>query len=227
MPDIDPNITLDLPLDETGWDYLLHYAAGYFPMAEPHHQDDIFWHNPAERAVLPIQDLHISKSLRRAVLRRPYSIRINTAFAAVMQACAANRESTWLSPPIQAAFGGLHRAGLAHSVECWTEQGDLVGGIYGLALGSAFCGESMFSKESGASKIALVHLCARLAAGGFTLFDAQIYNDHTAQFGAYNIPQALYMDQLQHALFKKGDFLLCGAQQSPSEEERVRDFLYL
>ena len=211
-------------LDETGAHYLLRYAAGFFPMADHCDAHDIVWHNPETRAIMPIQGLHVSKSLRRAVLRHPYDIRINTDFPQVIRACAENRDFTWLNSTIQKAFIGLHEAGYAHSVECWKADGTLAGGVYGLALGSVFCGESMFSGETGASKIALVHLCARLAAGGFTLFDSQIYNDHTGQFGAYTLPRAAYLDLLQQALRTRADFSL-SASPDISHEALVKDFL--
>lgn len=200
-------------LNDTGTHYLLRYAAGFFPMADHCDQRDILWHNPDKRAILPIRDLHVAKSLRRAVLRSAYDIRVDTAFAEVIRACAENRDFSWLNETIQDAFIGLHRAGYAHSVECWTPDGRLAGGVYGLALGAAFCGESMFSREPGASKIALVHLCARLAAGGFTLFDSQIYNDHTGRFGAHDIPRAAYMERLHTALQTRADFHLSAFPQ--------------
>lgn len=213
-----------MPLTETGTCYLLRYAAGFFPMADHDDPDAILWHNPDQRAILPIRDLHVSKSLRRAVLKHPYGIRIDHDFPQVIRACAVNREFSWLNPAIQEAFIDLHRTGYAHSVECWTADGRLAGGIYGLALGSVFCGESMFSREPGASKIALVHLCARLSAGGFTLFDSQIYNDHTGQFGAHDISRAAYMERLQNALHTKADFHLSGNPQI-SAENLVSQFL--
>lgn len=177
-------------------------------MADHGDAHDIRWHNPENRALLPIHNLHISRSLRRTILRHPYEIRVNSNFPQVIRACSENRDATWLNRPIQKAFIGLHEAGYAHSVECWKADGTLAGGIYGLALGSAFCGESMFSREPNASKIALVHLCARLATAGFTVFDSQIYNDHTGQFGAYDVPRAVYMDLLRQALQNRADFSL-------------------
>lgn len=178
---------------------------------------DIRWYSPEKRAILPIHDLHIPKSLRRALRKHPYDIRIDTAFPQVIRACAENRDFSWLNSTIQDAFIGLHRAGYAHSVECWRPDGTLAGGIYGLALGAVFCGESMFSREPGASKIALVHLCAHLAAGGFTLFDSQIYNDHTGQFGAYEISRRAYLERLQQALRHRADFHLSGHPQATPE----------
>ena len=123
------------------------------------------------------------------------------------------RDDSWLDDRLIDAYIALHRAGYAHSVECWTRGGVLAGGVYGLALGGAFCAESMFSRESNASKIALVHLCARLAAGGFTLLDAQIYNEHTGQFGAYDIPREEYLDRLGRALRISADFTVSGSPE--------------
>lgn len=196
------------------------YAAGYFPMAFCTDDTEIRWYNPEERAILPIAGLHVPRKLRRLVLRHPYEIRVDTAFAEVIAACGENRDSFWLNRTIRDLFIALHRAGYAHSVECWTRGGTLAGGVYGLALGGAFCAESMFSRESNASKVALVHLCARLAAGGFTLLDAQIYNEHTGQFGAYDIPREDYLRRLGRALRLPADFAV-----SASPEDLVLRFL--
>jgi leucyl/phenylalanyl-tRNA--protein transferase len=185
-------------------------------MADHEDADEIRWWNPQERAILPIRGLHVPKSLRRVVLKSPFEIRIDTAFPAVIAACAAGHGPTWLNAAIKDTFIGLHRAGFAHSVECW-ESGTLVGGVYGLAIGGAFCGESMFSRQTNASKVALVHLAARLAAGGFTLLDAQILNDHTARFGAYEVPRTTYLEDLQQAIQTPADFLLA---QKPGISER-------
>lgn len=206
------------------------YAQGFFPMAGNDDPDEIHWFNPPHRAVLPIGAVKISRSLHRLLKKKPFEIKVDTAFDAVIDACAAatpNRPSTWINDEIRAMFKALHRAGFAHSVECW--QGDspgsesLVGGLYGLTLGSAFCGESMFSTVSGASKIALIHLCARLHRGGFTLLDCQLLNDYTAQFGAYEIAKDAYLDRLSLALTGPGDFALTG--QNCTELSLIDDFL--
>lgn len=207
--------------------YLNQYASGAFPMAAQGLDgapQQIRWWDPPLRAVLPISDLHVSKSLRRLIEKAPYDIRVDTAFDAVLVACASSHGPTWLSPAIQDVFSSLHRAGFAHSVECWTPDNRLVGGLYGLALGGAFCGESMFSHESNASKVALVHLCARLAAGGFTLLDAQILNDHTARFGAYEIPRQMYQEALRAALRVTADFHM-RHRPPATEAQRVRAYL--
>ncbi len=201
------------------------YAQGYFPMASNEDPDEIHWFNPPHRAVLPIQAVKISRSLHQLLKKKPFEIKVDTAFDQVIEACATatpERPSTWINDEITNIFKTLHRAGFAHSVECW--QGDsLVGGLYGLTLGSAFCGESMFSRVSGASKIALIHLCARLDSAGFTLLDCQLLNDYTAQFGAYEIPKATYLEQLSIAIQQPGNFPLKGLKGA--ESSIIDDFL--
>ena len=175
----------------------------------------VHWVCPDERGQLPIGTLHISKSLKKAVLKNikrngPYFIKINTAFEEVMRKCAAekdDRPETWINEPIIQAYCKLLARGGAHSVECW--DGDkLVGGLYGVAIGGAFFGESMFSHARDTSKIALVHLCARLWKGGYQLLDTQFVNDHLKQFGVYEISHGAYMNALQSALPLETDFLL-------------------
>lgn len=173
------------------------YREGRFPMAET--ADDPFLIvTPHERGLLPIKDLHISHSLKKTLKRAPYEVRVDTAFDAVITACAEpqpDRPETWINSDILLLFNELHRQGHAHSVECW--DGDtLVGGLYGLAVGGVFCGESMFSRATDASKVALVHLCKRLEAGGFSLLDAQFHNPHLEQFGLYTLPQDAYVARL-------------------------------
>lgn len=185
------------------------YSRGYFPMADPDHHDETGWYNPPMRAVLPIAGLKVSRSLRRVVLKQSFDVRIDTDFERVIRTCAARRmerPETWINEDIIRRFMALHQAGLAHSVECWTPDGNFAGGLYGVALGGAFCGESMVSLRPEASKIALVHLCAVLQAGGFTLLDCQFINDHTARFGAVEIPQAEYLHRLAQALESKAIF---------------------
>ena len=173
------------------------YREGRFPMAET--ADDPFLIvTPHERGLLPIKDLHISHSLKKTLKRAPYDVRIDTAFDDVITACAEphpDRPETWINPDIRLLFNELFAQGHAHSVECWQDS-KLVGGLYGLTVGGVFCGESMFSRATDASKVALVHLCARLDAGGFTLLDAQFHNPHLEQFGLYTIPQDEYVERL-------------------------------
>lgn len=216
MKALDP---LPLPLDVV----LRAYAQGYFPMGDGYGNDEMNWYNPPQRAVLPLGDLHISRKLRRLALTSPYEIRIDTAFEAVIEGCTENRLYQWITRDIRNIFNALHKAGLAHSVECWSEN-RLVGGIYGLALGSAFCAESMFNRAPEASKIALLHLCARLAKGGFTLLDCQIWNEHTGQFGAYDIPKNEYLARLDRAICTPADFALEGFTQAVTEAELIAGF---
>jgi leucyl/phenylalanyl-tRNA---protein transferase len=194
-PTIDPEIL---------WpDLLLRaYAAGIFPMAESRDTNAIFWVDPPVRGIIPLDGLHVSRSLGKAVRRRRLQIRCDTAFESVMRACAESdrgRDDSWINAEIIRAYCQLHELGFAHSVECWLDD-DLVGGLYGVALGGAFCGESMFSRITDASKIALVHLVARLRRGGYVLLDVQFVTDHLRRLGAIEIPGHEYHRHLGAAL---------------------------
>ena len=189
------------------------YRRGYFPMADDAGDADFFWVHPEHRGQLSILDLHIPSRLKRTVMAMPYRVTINRDFAGVIDGCASalpGRDTTWINHPIREAFITLHHQGRAHSVECWNADGELVGGLYGLALGRIFCGESMFSRARDASKIALVHLCARLYAAGFAVLDTQFVNDHLEQFGVYEIPAAAYDDLLDQYADEAADFTLGG-----------------
>jgi len=189
-------------------DVLNAYRHGLFPMAESRDDPDFYWYDPPQRGQLSITELHIPQRLKRRVMNFPYDIKINTDFAAVIDGCAAagpGRQQTWINKPIRNLFCALHEAGHAHSVEAW-QDGQLVGGLYGMAIGGAFMGESMFSRARDASKICLVHLCARLMAGGFTVLDTQFINDHLLQFGAYEIPREEYLQKLSIALPQSTNF---------------------
>ncbi len=178
------------------------YASGIFPMADSRSDRDIFWVDPIERGVLPLDSFHIPKSLRKLVRQDKFTVSINTAFRDVVVACAApaaGRNNTWISETIEALYTDLHQRGFAHSVECWLDN-KLVGGLYGVSLAGAFFGESMFHVETGASKVALVHLVARLNAGGFTLLDTQFGTAHLAQFGVIEEPRDAYHQRLNKAL---------------------------
>ena len=194
---------------ELGPDELLDlYARGLFPMADGREDTRAVIVDPPMRGILPLPTLHVPRRLRRTVRQDIYEVRVDTAFGAVVTACAAPapmRESTWISHGIEYLYCALFSQGAAHSVECWLDD-KLVGGLYGVHLGGAFFGESMFSTERDASKIALVHLVARLLHGGFTLLDTQFITDHLAQFGAQEIPRQEYHKRLQQALVIKGDF---------------------
>lgn len=181
------------------------YSSGLFPMAEHRDDPEVFWVDPRRRGVFPLERFHISRSLARSMRRLPHDMRINTAFPEVMQACA-DRAETWINPLIFDVFQKFHARGQAHSLEIW-QDGTLVGGVYGLTLGAAFCGESMFSRRTDASKMALAYLVDRLRQGGFTLFDTQFLTEHLASLGAIEIPRARYQKHLQEALQRDADFL--------------------
>lgn len=189
-------------------DLIACYARGVFPMADAREDESLFLIDPERRGVLPLGDFHIPKRLARTVRNGPYEVKIDTAFDAVIEGCAASkpgRLDTWINHPIQRLYGQLYARGLAHSVETW--KGDqLVGGLYGVALGGAFFGESMFSTARDASKVALVHLVARLLAGGYQLLDTQFLTDHLTQFGTIEISRADYRRRLAKALLVPGDF---------------------
>lgn len=174
------------------------YTQGVFPMAHPEEDNAIYWHEPHQRGIIPLDHFRISKNLGRLVQRGKFECRINTAFREVMLGCAA-RQETWISDDIVEAYVQLHELGWAHSFESWLD-GELVGGLYGLAIQRAFFGESMFHAVTDASKVALVHLVHFLRAKGFELLDCQFINDHLKQFGAIEIPQARYMQLLKKAL---------------------------
>ncbi|NKC34439.1 leucyl/phenylalanyl-tRNA--protein transferase [Falsiroseomonas selenitidurans] len=182
------------------------YRAGLFPMAETRRGDRLYWLDPEQRGVLPLRGFHLPRRLRRTVLAGPYQVTTNRDFAGVIAACAApaeGREDTWINPEIERLFGALHGMGHAHSVEAWLpgEGGpELAGGLYGVALGGAFFGESMFSRARDASKVALVHLVARLRLFGFTLLDAQFQTTHLAQFGCREVPRQGYKRLLSEAV---------------------------
>ncbi len=184
------------------------YRQGVFPMADARHDEKVFLVEPARRGVIPLEGLHISRRLARTVRSDRFEARIDTAFAQVIAACAAprpGRMETWINGAIETLCLELFTRGQAHSVETWRD-GRLVGGLYGVALGGAFFGESMFSMERDASKVALVHLVARLRAGGFTLLDAQFITDHLERFGAIEISKAEYRKRLAAALRHRADF---------------------
>ena len=180
------------------------YAMGIFPMAQSRDDPQVHWVDPRRRGVLPLDGFHVSRSLARRIRRGGYEARVDTAFAEVVRACA-DREETWINPVIFGLYQDLHRAGFAHSQEIW-RGGRLVGGVYGVVLGRAFFGESMFSAETDGSKLALAHLVARLRAGGFTLFDTQFLTPHLASLGAVEIPRAEYHRRLDAALAGQADW---------------------
>jgi leucyl/phenylalanyl-tRNA--protein transferase len=184
------------------------YRQGVFPMADARHDERVFLVEPVRRGVIPLDGLKISRRLARTVRADRFEVRIDTAFAAVIAACAAprpGRMETWINRTIETLCLELHARGQAHSLEAWSE-GELVGGLYGIALGGAFFGESMFSTRTDASKVALVHLVARLRAGGFGLLDTQFMTDHLKSFGAVEISKGEYRRRLAAALSRAADF---------------------
>ena len=184
------------------------YAAGVFPMAEHRHDVELFWVDPEHRGIIPLDTFHIPRRLKRTLRHNPFDIRIDTAFEAVMEACAnpaPGRETTWINDAIIQGCVMLHQLGHAHSVEAWRD-GELIGGLYGVSLAGAFFGESMFSRATDASKICLVHLVDRLNHGGFKLLDSQFLTDHLVNFGAVEVSRAAYHRLLKEALSVEADF---------------------
>lgn len=188
--DLDPDLVLRA------------YAMGVFPMAEHRDEDSVFWVEPRQRAIMPLDGFHLSRSLRKTIAGDRFRITADAAFEQVIALCAEtapDRPDTWINPAIEKVFAELHRRGFAHSVETW--DGDrLAGGLYGLALGRAFFGESMFSRVRDASKVAIAALVARLRVGGFELLDCQFMTDHLASLGAVEVPRETYLSMLSDAL---------------------------
>lgn len=180
------------------------YAAGIFPMAEGRDSDEVFWVDPKRRGILPLDGFHISRSLARRLRREDYSITFDADFAAVVEGCA-ERDETWINQTIFDLYQDLHRAGCAHSTEVWID-GALAGGTYGVTLGAAYFGESMFSRRTDASKIALAYLVDHLNLTGFTLFDTQFLTPHLASLGAIEITRAAYRTKLRKALATPANF---------------------
>lgn len=181
------------------------YASGIFPMAESAHTDELFWIDPQLRGVLPLDGMHVSRRLARSFLAGGFEVVVDGDFVETVLACA-DRPETWINPEIVRLYGALHDSGYAHSVEI-RSRGTLVGGLYGVSLGAAFFGESMFSRMRDASKFALIALVARLRAGGFTLLDTQFVTAHLATLGAIEISRAEYRQRLGAAKAARGDFL--------------------
>lgn len=184
------------------------YASGVFPMARSRRGRTLYWVDPDERGIIPLDGFHAPRSLLRTVRRGRFTVTVDTAFRDIIEGCAApgpGRAETWINDKILELFLDLHRMGYAHSVECWRD-GALLGGLYGLQLGSAFFGESMFSRATDASKVALCHLVARLIGGGFTLLDTQFITEHLERFGALEIGRADYHRRLSDALRRQARF---------------------
>lgn len=177
--------------------------------------DRLYWIEPRKRGILPLNEFTIPRSLGRKIRREPYDIRVNYDFEATLQGCA-ERDETWINASIRHLYTELYETGFAHSVEAWDEQG-LAGGLYGVSMGGAFFGESMFTRRADASKIALVYLAARLKEGGYTLLDTQFVTDHLQKFGAMEISREAYREELAEAMALKGDFFCLQENKTPSE----------
>lgn len=194
------------------------YRQGLFPMGEAREDERIYIVEPDLRGVIPLDGFHLSRRLARTIRQGVYEVRVDTAFAEVMKQCAKPRPGrldTWINSTIRNLYAELHARGQAHSVETWW-QGQLVGGLYGVSLGGAFFGESMFSVGRDASKVALAHLVARLKVGGYLLLDAQFVTDHLAQFGTLEITQEDYLQRLDAALAVDGDFYRLATGAGPA-----------
>lgn len=214
---IDDNTETD---GEITADILLRaYAYGVFPMGESRDDPSLYWVDPQERGIIPLNGFKLPRKLRSAVRKSPFKVTIDTEFRAVMEACALpapGRSGTWINDRIVDLYCELHQRGYAHSVECWKDH-KLVGGLYGVSLGAAYFGESMFSRETDASKIALTYLVARLKQGGFKLLDTQFVTDHLAQFGALEIPREEYRRRLAEAIALPSDFYSLGVDAAAEE----------
>ena len=191
------------------------YAEGVFPMAQSADDPEIYWFDPPLRGVLPLDAFRVSKSLAKRMRRADYRVTTDQAFDKVLDGCASRNE-TWINDRIRELYGALFKLGFCHSVEVWMED-DLAGGLYGVSLGAAFFGESMFSARTDGSKIALVHLMARLKAGGYALVDTQFVTDHLLRFGATEIPRRAYLETLYRAVRSDADFDRLPADLSPQE----------
>ncbi len=200
----------DAPFTITPQILLSAYSIGLFPMAESAEDEQLFWVEPEKRAIFPLDSFIVSRSLAKTVRSDIFEVRVDYDFEAVIDACAApapGREKTWINREIRRLYNELFALGFAHTVECWREH-RLVGGLYGVALGAAFFGESMFHRETDASKVALTHLVARLRAGGFSLLDTQFMTKHLASLGAAEVPRDTYRALLTKAIETEADFFV-------------------
>ena len=209
----------DMVVEITPQVLLKAYMCGIFPMAEAADDPALYWIEPQQRGILPLDDFHIPKRLKRTVKQDVFEVRVDSDFEAVIDGCGserAGRETTWINAKIRKLYGDLYDLGHCHTVETWLD-GKLVGGLYGVALEGAFFGESMFSYETDASKVALVHLLARLIGGKFTLLDCQFVTEHLRQFGTVEVDRKAFHKHLEKALLKPADFLALPKQLSGRE----------
>ena len=184
------------------------YSIGLFPMAESAHDTNLFWVDPEERGIFPLEGLTVSRSLAKTIRQDRYEVRVDTDYEGVLDGCAASgrgRDGTWINARIRTLYRALFDAGCVHTVEAW-HDGELVGGLYGVSIGAAFFGESMFHRATDASKVALAHLVARLRAGGYRLLDTQFVTEHLATLGAVALPKRAYHVRLADAVAAPGDF---------------------
>ncbi len=198
----------DIAMEITPQVLLKAYSCGIFPMAESADNPVLYWIEPQQRGILPLDQVHIPRRLQRTILNSSFQVRFDTEFDGVIDGCAASRKgrrSTWINSRIRELYGELFKLGFCHTAEVWDGE-ELVGGLYGVALGGAFFGESMFSRARDASKIALVYLTARLISGGFELLDTQFVTDHLRQFGTVEVDRDAFHRELEHALHTKADF---------------------
>lgn len=207
-------------MSEITADLIIHaYAQGIFPMAETASSQDVYWVDPELRGIIPLDEFHLPRKLARKIRQAPFDIKIDTSFFNVIEGCAASvadqgRKETWINNQIISFYAQLFERGIVHTVECW--QGNkLVGGLYGVSIGGAFCGESMFHTVTDASKVALAYLVARLKAGGYCLLDTQFITPHLSQFGAMEIPRHDYKMRLIQALEIEGDFYSLAVDSEP------------
>ncbi len=196
------------------------YSCGIFPMAESADDPQLFWIEPQARGLLPLESISVPKRLARTIRQAPFEVRVDTDFDGVIDGCAASRPgrtSTWINERIRSLYGDLFRMGHCHTIETWSPDGKLVGGLYGVELGGAFFGESMFSLERDASKVALVYLGARLIHGGFVMLDTQFVTEHLRQFGAIEVSRSRFQSQLDIALDRSGNFKALPLDSSPED----------
>jgi leucyl/phenylalanyl-tRNA--protein transferase len=209
----------DITIEITPQVLLKAYTCGIFPMAESADNPALYWIEPQARGILPLDAIHIPRRLAKTIRQGTFEVRINTDFQAVIDGCAASkagRRSTWINARIRSLYGALFDQGHCHTVEAWLD-GRMVGGLYGVALGGAFFGESMFSTERDASKVALVYLCARLTYGGFTLLDTQFVTDHLRQFGTIEVERQEFHRLLEPAVARDARFLAMPQDTPPAQ----------
>jgi leucyl/phenylalanyl-tRNA--protein transferase len=209
----------DITIEITPQVLLKAYSCGIFPMAESADDPALYWIEPQARGILPLDAVHVPRRLAKSIRQGEFEVRINSDFGAVIDGCAASkagRRSTWINARIRSLYGALFEQGHCHTVETW-QNGRMVGGLYGVALGGAFFGESMFSTARDASKVALVYLCARLTCGQFSLLDTQFVTDHLRQFGTVEVERQEFHRLLEPALARKADFLALPPDVPPTE----------